>query len=143
MEIVHEIAIHLKDRVLLLDKDLDKKNMDVSKRSEWCSRFHCWKGRHYKNLKQGPGWSFPLSSFPVANSGLEAPTAKSTEEEAASVPPTTEDSSVMTAPRVRTPIFSQGGAPPLPILTYEVDIPDEVRQYFRHYEEAIFERPKK
>lgn len=127
MEILSEIAIYLKDRVLLLDKDLCERQIDISKHSEWCSRFHCWKGRHYKNLKQGPGWSFPLASFP-SSGGREATAAQ--DEEVAPLPPVPPVAGI--PEKTKTPEDQK------PQGHYDIDIPDEVRQYFRYYEEAIF-----
>jgi len=61
MEILHEIAISYKDRILLLDKDLSRHPIDLH---QWAPTFYSWKGRHYHHLKQGPGWSFSKAHFP-------------------------------------------------------------------------------
>lgn len=75
MDIVSEIAIRLKDRMIVLDKDLCERKIDVSKKSEMYTIFHQLKGKHYKNLKQGPGWSFPLTAF-TSNTEKDTTTLK-------------------------------------------------------------------
>jgi hypothetical protein len=203
METVHEIAIRLKDRVLVLDRDLDLRNMDVSKGSDWYCKFHCWRGRHYKNLKQGPGWSFPVDSFGTLENTVEKSTdfstslppnedgnkeEKRTSETTANVEKTTvvplshKEIESLVAPKklVHVPVAVPVSVPtppksalksalkpalkpvapiipPLPpkppksapksvpkdrpfINGYEIDLPDEIRKYFRHYEEAIFSK---
>lgn len=187
MEIVHEIAIRLKDRVLVLDRDLDLRNVDVSKGSDWYCKFHCWRGRHYKNLKQGPGWSFPVDSFGNFDTTTEAvensthfPTSlpshkdeeKRVNENTANVEKTTvvvrlshKEIESLVAPKKLVPTHPKPApksAPPKPapksalksalksaptlpkdrpfINEYEIDLPDEIRKYFRHYEEAIFSK---
>lgn len=128
MDILSPLVIRLKDRVLLLDKDLEAHGVDVRKGSEWVLRFHRWKGRHYKNLKQGPGWSFPISSFPMGNDEVVTNT---------------------TAVKVADPIPRR--VPQLPNnddvvvdktsqLGYAIDIPDDIRRYFQHYHDAIFKQ---
>ena len=113
MQVLNEIAIHCKDRIVLLDKDLSEKCIDVSKRSEWYCRFHQWKGRHYKNLQQGPGWSFPAFSFPFR----ESPPVPFPPAPSPKLPPSTKKQTQQ----------------------YEVDIPEEVRRYFQHYETVLSE----
>jgi len=195
METVHEIAIRLKDRVLVLDRDLDLRNVDVSKGSDWYCKFHCWRGRHYKNLKQGPGWSFPVDSFGTLENTTTDAVENSThfhtslppsnDENTASVEKTTvvvplshKEIESLVAPKklVPVPVAVPVSAPPKPALKsvppksalkpvptapkpippkpalksvpkdkpfingYEIDLPDEIRKYFRHYEEAIFSK---
>jgi hypothetical protein len=114
MEVLQEIAIACKDRILLLDRDLQNRNIDVSKGSEWSHKFYSWKGRHYNNLKQGPGWSFPRDSFlsPIDIIQKQEPTE----------------------PIVRPKSDNKNT-----VVAYDMDIPDEVRRYFRNYEAIIFQ----
>lgn len=192
MEIVHEIAVRLKDRVLVLDRDLEQRNMDVSKGSDWYCKFHCWHGRHYKNLKQGPGWSFPVDSFGTLENTVENSTDFSTslppnddgnkDETTANVEKTTvvplshKEIESLVAPKKLVPVpmavqvpapkpaLKSVPPPPKPAPTppksapivpkppksaqkdkpfingYEIDLPGEIRKYFRHYEEAIFSK---
>jgi hypothetical protein len=116
MDIIRDIAIHLKDRIVVLDRDLLDRKVDVSKNSELYKTFHRIKGRHYKQLKQGPGWSFPLTAL----------------EEILQVPP----------PRVQAlqapPIAPPAKAKARKEQAYEADIPNEVRLYFKKYEALIF-----
>jgi hypothetical protein len=127
MEVLLEIAIACKDRILLLDRDLLDKNLDVSKGSKWSQTFYSWKGRHYQNLKQGPGWSFPRNSFPSFLS----------KEEKQSVVPPAPVATPTTTTHTHTH-SSKGEERKKERVVYDVDIPDEVRRYFEHYETIIF-----
>jgi len=161
MDIIRDIAIHLKDRIIVLDRDLLDRKVDVSKNSELYKTFHRIKGRHYKQLKQGPGWSFPITALEavlgVASTPSQAPPTPSQAPPTPSQAPPT-PSQAPPAPSQAPPTPSQAPptpskAPPAPSQAprvqqtpkvktkehaYEADIPNEVRLYFKKYEALIF-----
>jgi hypothetical protein len=123
MDIIRDIAIHLKDRIVVLDRDLLDRKVDVSKNSELYKTFHRIKGRHYKQLKQGPGWSFPLTAL----------------EEILQVPPPQTSQAAPPAQALQAPpIAPPAKAKARKEQAYEADIPNEVRLYFKKYEALIF-----
>lgn len=64
MEDLYKIARIIKDRVILLDTDLEKSGLIVSKGNDIFRLFQQMKGRHYKKLKEGgSGWSFHRENF--------------------------------------------------------------------------------
>jgi hypothetical protein len=64
MEDIHKIARIVKDRVILLDTDLEKNGLIVSKGNDIFQLFQGMRGRHYKKLKHGgSGWSFSRENF--------------------------------------------------------------------------------
>ena len=144
MDIIRDIAIRLKDRIIVLDRDILDRKVDVSKNSEIYKTFHRLKGRHYKLLKQGPGWSFPITALEEMLGVPPSPPPAPVLQAPPPAPVLQEPSQALPAP---TPAPSQ--APPrAPVReqskaktkdhAYEADIPNEVRLYFKKYEALIF-----
>lgn len=111
MEIIREIAIFLKDRVVVLDRDLSERKIPMTQGTEFWENFRQMKGRHYKKLKQGgSGWSFPIDSFSTVNHMKKNNFGASVSEDT----------------NLTTRISAKQN-------DYDVDIPESVRDFFQEY----------